>query len=132
MKDQILSATGDELSRLAGEVLVGEHEFIYRQGRRCRHCNKTDVFADDGDICEVPLTWPEAMKWRDWGVNEFGVLDYIYAVNDVYSHEFNIRPHRVPICVNFGSWGYTNMQPEHYIKAACLCELGTQSSERIE
>jgi hypothetical protein len=91
--EQILEATGKELSRIAGEVL-----------------EVVDVWPHD--VAYVPLTWPEAMKWRDWGVKEFGKVAFHRAMYALFCDYDDTQLMII-----------TYALPEHFIKAAILCKL---------
>ena len=134
-KEQILEATGEELSKIAGEVLEyggninrkivpkGSYYHFFPEGCGgvCSKCgeqiNKFDTYCTETN--PVDLTWPEAMKWRDWAVKEFrevvhqAMWDVCCATSE---HGSNTA---------FSYWLATTVQPEHYIKAACLCKLET-------
>jgi hypothetical protein len=110
-KEQILAATGEELSRLAGEVLRGTHD---NMGGRCKKCLLCREYQKPPFGCHVDITWPEAMKCRDWAVKEFGDETFSYTFVDVWvgtSHN-EMGP-------DFVSYAL----PEHYIKAACICKM---------
>ena len=125
-KETILNATGDELSRLAGEVLgggkqkhewsrlIGEKTFGYRY--RCSICRVETGERDDYECPKskpfIPLTWPEAMRLRDWAVGEYGVPKYMLKF-------ISVKPFDTDLYVY-----YAIAQPEHFIKAACLTKLG--------
>jgi hypothetical protein len=118
--EQILK--GKELSRIAGEVLcvkarhknnTFKHPFYY-----CDVCGEQQGSREAKGGCTgfalISLTWPEAMKWRDWGVKEFGAREYGLMFVEVWiktSHNES-GPEFISLA-----------QPEHYIKAACLCKL---------
>jgi hypothetical protein len=137
-KEQILAATGEELSRLAGEVLNTNtlHTFnlIKDSNRVCRRCGIKYSDELSREVCSVTnpihLTWPEAMKWRDWAVKEFGGDEYRNALVDIYCSEADIATEATGTlkeCAGyldrFIQWLATNALPEHYIKAACLCKI---------
>ncbi len=139
MKDQILKSTGAELSRLAGEVLQPEknkHDFRRYGKGGMRWCVKDRgiLFGAKKNIScipdPIPLTWPEAMKWRDWATCEIreSVADKAFAEIAELENKCFVTTKKL----NVEWWWLWNAQPEHYIKAACLCKLGTQSRERIE
>ena len=129
-KDQIPKATGDDLSRLAGEVLQPEkqsHDYqmatyhTINKTWTCRFCYKTIKANKLHEKCThanlIPLTWPEAMKWRDWAVGEFGAEEYTEALWQIWKQILNSE-------TPFDEWLATKAQPEHYIKAAMLCKIG--------
>jgi hypothetical protein len=140
MKEQILKATGDELSRLAGEVLQpekNEHRWPMHNTTICLKCDQrlrifSTIYAGDIDTeakklpCPVPdpipLTWAEAMKWRDWAEeHDFYGLDKQLEAVYRFCRDGSFEP--------WGRWFTLFAQPEHYIKAACLCKLGSEEAE---
>ena len=131
MKDQILKATGDELSRLAGEVLQPDNksQYCYTKDDKhlCSMCHKDIKLNDCDKSCNfslIRLTWPEAMKWRDWAASDDADEDSRFAF--IAGLETIWRSGDMELC--FEQWVICNAQPEHYIKAACLCKIGTQSN----
>ena len=118
-KEQILKAEGEELSRLLGEVLLNkrcvcnECEFVHEQ---CA----TDTLNRCGDACPIPLTWKEAMKWRDWAVENFSLFDVMESMR-IIGQEFNKTHDR------FYAWWTLEAQPKHYLKAAAICKLNSES-----
>jgi hypothetical protein len=130
--EQILKSTGDELSRLAGEVLQPEmkHHVYSGASHSCRNCKKelytysgrgTEALHQDCDIATpIPLTWPEAMKWRYWCVGQYeDGGDYKYS-----GGRFEGAMNTVLVQAKISNFlAATFAQPEHYIKAACLCVL---------
>lgn len=129
MKEQILNATGDKLGRLAGEVLGSDvphwhnPEDIGGGEYKCLYCNKVgfqkDV-EDNSQTCTVglpiDLTWPEAMRWRDWAVGEFGRVKFCRMLDKAMREVTNNCHMELKRACD--------ARPEHYIKAACLCKLG--------
>jgi hypothetical protein len=147
-KEQILEATGEELSRLAGEVLCPDASV------NCPACpfkDSMEKFDDRGWIgpcqdlgpddssCEskfrdnsIPLTWPEAMKWRDWAVKSTDDwVVFMLAIYRVYcqAHGLDSKTERSKEASDAYVWFCKYALPEHYIKAACLCKIGGQSDE---
>jgi hypothetical protein len=127
-KEQILAATGEELSRLAGEVLQpdvrsGKHDNRGNSrgylGRvvdwKCVKCGEVTDGRGPTTHCNgfdsIHLTWPEAMKWRDWAVKEFGTARVSTVVQEVFGGKD--APAKYLLLA----------LPEHYIKAACLCKI---------
>ena len=129
-KEQILKATGDELSRLAGEVLDGERcqnsfhriNHHHRDGNnqiRCMSCNLKVGKP------HIPLTWPEAMKHfrenvysGDYVVTADGNIKH-QAMREVYETAGGVDD-----WLSFELWLEFYATPSDYIKAACLCKLG--------
>ena len=132
---QILEATGEELSRLAGEVLCpegGEHTplNILLSYYECIVCGtewdqasviSMDSHAETKCLPHVPLTWPEAMKWRDWitcKIPNFVADEVFIEIAQAENSCFKLTGE-----LKIAEWWVWNAQPEHYIKAACLCKL---------
>ena len=120
--EQILQAEGDELSRLAGEVLRGDMRLNHDEDRsgRCRKC--LCRCGEDGWQVEciavpIPLTPNNAFKWRDWAVEKFGWQSLDQCLYSIYAEQL--------VLGGIYSWmeWMLNLKPEHYIKAACLCVL---------
>jgi hypothetical protein len=61
------------------------------------------------------------MKWRDWAVEKFGYASWKIALGkihgDIYFGESNQQ------FFDYIEWLELKIEPEHYIKAACLCVL---------
>lgn len=87
--------------------------------KHCLHCGQMKVGCSEYET--IPLTWPEAMKWRDWAVKEFGELDYMLSLLSVYKTTAEYK------CGRFEAWVAAYAQPEHYIKAACLCKIESEN-----
>lgn len=128
MKTKILEASGEELSRLAGELL-GSNK-LHRHNPRdigegvyqCVYCNKVGFQKDTEDNSEtcpvgypIPLTPDNAFKWRDWAVEKFGFVNFRWSMEEVHYQDDKAR--------GFTTWLATHADPIHYIKAACLCKL---------
>jgi len=102
-----------------------------KHGRRrpgthfCNTCHLwTDTPEEHAKATPVPLTWPEAMKWRDWAVGEFGVGKLEEAMLGIYN------PNRCFKDFYFQEWLLSpHCTPEHYIKAACLCVIRQKGKE---
>jgi len=124
---QILAATGNALSRMAGEVLQPDGPWphdLEQYGTEvvCGKCGERastmSIFSMD-DIsehkCEVnliPLDWNVVMKWRDWAVENCGPVEFEQAlIEALYSSK--IKP---ADCVG------AKAQPAHYLQAAMLCK----------
>ena len=117
MEQKLLTAKGDELSRLLGAVLIGENcvnciecEFMHEQCFAW-HLNNCE------DACPIPLNdWNVAMKHRDWAVEEYGrgvfmaQLRFLWMTCDGFAYSFE-------------TWLGCEIQPEHYLIAAALCKL---------
>ena len=121
----LLKASGDKLSKLAGQILqpeVCQKCFLSKDGV----CDKKEGLKVDR--CNlIPLTWPEAMKWRDWAVKEYGALAIETAMVSVMYPDIDMSKEdamseRV-LTISSLSFFAKKAQPEHYIKAACLCKL---------
>lgn len=129
-KTEILQADDKTLPRLAGEVLrprssqhcfVKSYETATGRWKRCRNCNHILHADAPQGSCEtdpIPLTWPEAMKWRDWAVEKFGKHAFYEAVEKV----FNARGIALT-----GLNVLYETKAQDYIKAACLCVLPVES-----
>ena len=119
--NKILTCPEKDLPRMAGEILLPEHcndrshrfSAAHRDGcnkKRCFKCNKPYGEAN------IPLTWDNAMKWRDWAVDKYGWEAFIGALAEVTKYAWH------------GAKGYTSpeayalakAQPHHYIRAAML------------
>jgi len=115
--NKLLQATGDELSRMLGEVLLGEHKNM--NGR----CSKCLIWCDyqSSPCCKIEITWESAMTWRDWAVGEYGeamfMENLLYAMVD----DGLLSPKESRTEIISGIVAKT--QPEHYLNAAALCKL---------
>jgi len=124
MKQKLLTAKGDELSRLLGEVLQPEHE---KMGSfpNCIHCHCMLSTFNSLAVCERPIPlndWNVAMKHRDWAVGEYGhgelmaQLRILWMTCDGFVYSFE-------------AWLALYAQPEHYLIAAALCKLKGNEDE---
>jgi hypothetical protein len=117
---------------MLGEVLVGYKEThvglwgTYDESKfRCKYCNQDIFFAAEIDnpkctrVDPIPLTWPEAMKYRDWAEEKYGV-QFFKAMEKVYMFHGATR---------FDIWLTCKAQPHHYLRAAALCVLNEKGSE---
>lgn len=156
-KEQILQAEGEELSRLLGEVLQPEkNKHILGYGNleaNCRKCNELiKVSRASGSslavnwrfvkgvdrICTIPdpipLTWPEAMKWRDWAHK----IEWSHHRNglDMFNNALKSVCHEVSPISNpcyhlshYAWWLANKAQPKHYEQAAAYCKLNQESKK---
>jgi len=135
MKQKLLTAKGDELSRLLGEVLQPETKEHTETDKYCEFkCLKCGVliYSIEDNYTPAPCTvadpiplydWNEAMKWRNWAVAEYGEVKFKQAMIDVYSTTTE------RLRINFSSWLALYAQPEHYLIAAALCKLKGNEDE---
>ncbi len=145
--DQIQAATGDNLSKMAGEVL--------QKPTGCFSCSniKTPVrgvynclsnvsvnnpwgYVRDKDLCLdakaklIPVTgpkaWTEAMKWRDWAVKEYGLKHFHYQLEQDYRANLTLAS-------DYSQYGFNlwliEAQPEDYIKAAMICKIKAEGGK---
>lgn len=131
-KEQILEATEETLPRLAGEVLQPEknkHMILneYRTGAICSKCEKyldwTRWDDECGPIDPIPITWDNAMKYRDWAVGEFDACEYHDALLAVFMHEMDYENDNYPPTSEFVHWLACEAHPIHYLQAAALCKI---------
>jgi len=140
--DQIIQATEESLPRIAARILIPPElwEHDYSGELFCIKCNviTEQTMAVKAGCIEpdpVPLTWPEAMKWRDWCVEKYGSDKFRDALIEVY---MSMVPER-----KYVKWSFTSKlrytmyhfvisgEPIHYIKAACLCAGEGGSDETV-
>ena len=124
IEQKLLTAKGDELSRLLGEVLQPEHsrsrcgDCKFHDTRKCKVSWLTEVAKKQNCFVspyDIPLNdWNEAMKHRDWAVAEYGMNQFYLAVEQVGNVYMGYVDSDVFIC---------KAQPEHYEIAAALCKL---------
>ena len=112
-KQEILDCSITDLPQMAGDIMMyyeGDPPMCC-DGRDCG-CRGLPVDRPD----PIPLTWDNAMKWRDRAV-EYEEQEYIQAMWEVYyTQECNTK-------VGIVQWLTTLAQPHHHIRAAMLCEL---------
>ena len=135
-EQQILKATGDELGRIAGEVLQpdkNKHNCSNSgSGGVCSKCLKYIDWTLQRSECisadTITINWPNAMKWRDWAVGKFGYAKFYDAFTLVYRDYLKSLGFTNTGFLNssFVSFIIIDAQPEHYIKAVLL----TVESER--
>jgi len=115
IEQKLLTAKGDELSRLLGCVLQSEI------CRKCILCVDGQCDKRPGQVVyscnDIPLNdWNVAMKWRDWAVEEYGrgvfmaQLRFLWMTCDGFAYSFE-------------TWLGCEIQPKHYLIAAALCKL---------
>ena len=124
-KQQILQATGDDLSRMAGQIfcLIGGscYECAHLKDRDICTASYPEVTAKgccDWEADPIPLDWPNAMKQMELIVKECGEEAFVMAILQVYS-ALDIAYRKGMV---FNTWLIIHIQPEHYIKAAMLCK----------
>jgi len=127
MEQKLLTAKGDELSRLLGRVFEinnacmchTNYGLTYNASRDMRSIFCTGC----GGEAVIITDWNVAMKWRDWAVAEYGEVKFKQAMIDVYSTTTE------RLRINFSSWLALYAQPEHYEIAAALCKLKGNEDE---
>lgn len=121
LKDKIIKATGDELSRLLGEVLQPQGQHLWRMGK-CRVCKQMEATRPMPCVKPIPINdWNVAMKWRDWAVKEYGEHEFLSTVREVVLEEFNIDPSRLYLACMLTS--------KQILKAAANCKLTADKQE---
>lgn len=107
-EDQILNCTDADLPKMSGEVF---------DTRYCKNCTTKPDICTPKRCCyiPIPLTWDNAMKWRDWAVEKFGYNIFRKTLVDVYFYFID------DLKMSFDEWIITKIRPSHYIKAAMLC-----------
>ena len=120
MEQKLLTAKGDELSRLLGRVFEinnacmchTNYGLTYNASRDMRSIFCTGC----GGEAVIITDWNVAMKWRDWAVAEYGrgvfmaQLRFLWMTCDGFAYSFE-------------TWLGCEIQPEHYLIAAALCKL---------
>lgn len=132
-KDKLLQATGPELSKLLGEILLyvpkgyGDPDSdIYANMSkefRGKHVSITSAVLEvENNYLQrknggIPLTPDNAFKWRDWAVEKYGESKFVQVLYDMIRNELG--------------YGFLEIiafaQPEHYLKAVALCVLGDKT-----
>ncbi|KKM19745.1 hypothetical protein LCGC14_1652440 [marine sediment metagenome] len=118
--------TDKQFSLWLGEVLQPEKrthstfvtfEGTYHKIYKCSRCGKTFAVTDasEDDTClyinPIPLDWPNAMKWRDWCVAEYGEEDYTVQLKIIWITLGATWP-------RFSRWLSSFIKPRHYLQAA--------------
>ena len=126
-QNQILNASDEELPRLLGEVLQLRHKSI-GTFQNCVHCNCNLNTSTTHGVCKrpIPLSWDNAMEWRDWAVKEYGRSELIKSILAVLGVEW--RPSEIDFVVVAGIFAL-NLKPKHYIQAAAICKLNAKEIE---
>ena len=137
--DLLLSASDKDLPRILDGILSGpfKHD-IENHGThhvKCKRCDKIIPLMDRWDIrerypCwvspfddEIPLTWPEAMKWRDWAVENYGVAAYKDALISVIMPGEENAPNSVKL-----EMVLLATETDH-LKASALCVKGNNDEK---
>ena len=142
-EQKLLTIKGEELSRLLGEVLIGEikQKTItlncpcgWKPRPKLKHgtwkykcpyvnCGVVYLLTEDMFIKRanhITLIWPEAMKWRDWAVGECGWEEFCKNLFKV-AHSLGVfKPKHSKTIYE---WITIEAQPEHYLITAALCKL---------
>jgi hypothetical protein len=124
MKQKILTAEGDVLSALLGEVL-GETPCRHKWNPNnfCIKCGFDDRNPHNGydPNCPIPdpilLTWDNAINWRDWAVAECGINEFLEALAEVLN-----QPDAPAYDV-----AYATIQSKHLLRASALCKIAHAS-----
>ena len=117
----------EELSRLLGEVLLGNPRVNHDEDISgvCRKCGEHIILKDGGRrpveciAKSIPLDWPNAMKFRDKMVKEYGNEAFHQAIWEVCCE---LSEHGQNTAYSY--WLATNAKPEHYLLAAAYCKIG--------
>jgi hypothetical protein len=115
-KEQILAATGEELSRLAGEVLRGTHD---NMGGRCKKCLLCCEYQKPPFGCHVDITWPEAMKYFMSMYKKHGKAKMLKAMQEVYVSATG-DTNGIAYVLDWWPFG---AGVEGNLKAAAICEV---------
>lgn len=122
---EILNATEETLPQIAGKVLQPEnnkHVMPSKYGSRglCLKCGKYLDWTRWKEECisvdPIALTWDNAMKYRNWAVEEFGKFSYYRIIK-------LLVPCSGTEGLNKDEWIIIKALPIHYIKASCLCKI---------
>jgi hypothetical protein len=127
--EQILAAEGVELSRLIGEVL-GDKPWRHEMNvlNRCVKCKRAFSSPDREPIhcvCPdpIPLTWDNAMFWRDWACDKIGPKEFKDALYSVF---IRLDPCSSSV-VGFTQWVVSpECKPEYYLQAAAIAKLNSE------
>ena len=138
LKDKLLKADGEELSRLLGEVLQPEknkHSIPHGSHLRgrCTKCGKDLDWSQwhkpcgaDNPVDPIVLDdWNVAMKRRDWAAKECRKSLFMSALWDVYYTEGGVKS-----LIAFTHWLAYEAKPKHYLIAAAICKLKGDSNAR--
>ena len=135
--NRLLTAKGDELSRLLGEVLgnYGEHDWTFQRENikppykaYCVICGKKNkTLTLPLEKCtkanSIPLDdWNAAMKWRDWAVGKYGDVVFVKHMRKVAVASTGYDIVRSGEHWTLKRWMIAQAQPEHYLIAAALCK----------
>ncbi len=91
-------------------------------GWDCSRCRTPDYKWKTVPYCPIPLTWPEAMKRRDWAVAEYDACEYHDALLAVFMYEMDYVNDDFPPTSEFVHWLATKAQPRDYLIAAAKCK----------
>ncbi len=126
MINELLKAEGEELSRLLGEILQPEHEYLgsLQNCIHC-HCNRNAMSSFGKCIRPIPLDdWNVAMKWRDWAFSDDHDEDCHYTF--VTALEAIWRSGDMELC--FEQWVIWKAQPRDYLQAAAELKLNQENN----
>jgi hypothetical protein len=129
--EQILTAEGDELSRLLGEVLQAAICQYHGKHPPCQPCNTCSTWVEGGiRKCKpdpIPLTPDEAFKWRDWAVAEYGIGCFYGVLWDMFDYFEPIFREELKEHL-FVDTLISCMTAKQYLQAAAICKLNKEQS----
>jgi len=141
-EQRLLTAQGDELLRLLGEVfrVIVQHQWrTPRQrgggdGTYCTRCGISKVFIDDHQIqsatCQIQTTdWSVAMKWRDWlqnnftfeQITKFMVIIFAIGVDDSTGRINELNPENMKHQAHY--WFAIHADECDWLRLVALCKL---------
>ncbi len=125
-QEQILKCSDEDLPTLAGEVLHAKPWKHCFNNNTCVTCGQGRLPSQHDESClctdPIPLTWDNAMKWRDWAVEKFGYAVYRKAMVSVYYNSVDFRD------CSFDEFMLYKTKPKHYIKVAMLCKVNQKGN----
>ncbi len=119
--DQIQAATGDGLSKMAGEVLGN------LPCATARNCTELPSKCGRTQYCTAPtpLTWPEAMKYFELMTIKHGRNKMIEAMKEVYLHVTGDKNGAAYVM----DWWPFKAGIEGNLKAAMICKLRAEGGK---
>ena len=108
----IQNTTGEELGRIAAELLQPKHDII---AGICRTCLKVEGDCGKDHCSTIDTTdWNEAHKWAGWANDNLNKDAFLDSLAEVWRYK------AAKTGILFSAWIAIEATPEDFIKAVCL------------
>lgn len=129
MKQKLLSATGDELSALLGEVLLGEHE-LTKYTLMCKKCGHwKDKHEVDGGGCTIAITPANAKKHKGISIDIYGYDAWKKALGYVHTYFYFDHRDLDEQFFDYIEWLEIAITEAEILQASALCKLNAEKGK---